>query len=282
MTILLNRVLGIDFSGNHLMWRAGRNTSNVWIAEITFPLGRATLTGLGQVQSLPGVAAPFDRLVATLSAGNFDAAGIDAPFSVPNAYLPAGGHGGLLRHVAALPIPAGHAFPGGGVLAQSLIHRATVPSANAKPLRITEQLWASQGLNVRSTLWAGRARPGAPMTAACLTLLHRARCPMYPWAPVSTSGLLVEAFPMAQLFQWGLPFTGYSGKDVAQTAVRANIISGIQVHVDTTRFNNILQTNPDALDAVVAGVASIAVKTGNLRFAPGPLSSMEGWIAVHG
>jgi len=278
----MSRFIGIDFSGNHLKWRPGCTTSNVWIAEITFSQGQATLISLGQVQGLPGLTPPFDRLVTHLAGGNFDAAGIDAPFSVPDAYLPPGGHGGLLRHVAALPVPAGHPFPTGGVLAQSLIHRATVPFATAKPLRITEQLWVSQGLTIRSTLWAGRARPGAPMTAACLTLLHRVQGPIWPWATVSTAGLIVEAFPMAQLFQWGLPFTGYSGNDPAQTATRASIISGIQIHVNTTQFNTILQTNADALDAVVAGLAAIAVKRGNLCSAPGPLSTMEGWIAVHG
>src|SRR3990172_1784180 len=150
--VALTRVLGIDFSGNHLMWRTGCSTSNVWIAEITFPEGQATLTGLCQVQRLSGSAPPFDRLVADLGTGIYDAAGIDAPFSVPDAYVPHGGHRGLLLHVAGLPMRPGQPFPDGGTFAQSLIQQAAVPYSVSKPFRITEQIWASQGLSVRSTL----------------------------------------------------------------------------------------------------------------------------------
>jgi len=90
------RWLGIDFSGNHLMWRNGCTRSNVWIAEL-HAVGRGLeLVDLRPVQQLAGDGEPFARLVALLRAGDHEAAAVDAPFSVPAglvAYLRLAGRG---------------------------------------------------------------------------------------------------------------------------------------------------------------------------------------------
>ena len=49
---------------------------------------RWRLVELMPVQSLDGNEAPYDRLVKFLAAGDFEAAGIDAPFSQPLAHMP--------------------------------------------------------------------------------------------------------------------------------------------------------------------------------------------------
>jgi len=63
------RWLGIDFSGNHLMWRAGCTRSNVWIADVRREDGGLVLHDVGQVQRLAGSGDPFDRLAALLAGG---------------------------------------------------------------------------------------------------------------------------------------------------------------------------------------------------------------------
>lgn len=96
---------------------------------------------------------PFRRLCDELSKGDFNAAALDAPFSI-------------LTVTGAPP-----------------------PLSLPKPLRATEAYWRDQGINVRSTLWNG-PRGGAPFAAACITLLHRAGRPVWPWA--KAPGMLVE------------------------------------------------------------------------------------------
>jgi hypothetical protein len=41
--------------------------------------------------------------VKLLAAGDFEAAAIDAPFSLPLAHMPRGGHAELLQQIRALP-----------------------------------------------------------------------------------------------------------------------------------------------------------------------------------
>ena len=92
------RWLGIDFSGNFKMWKAGCRTSNLWIAQIRrSPRVEAffCLTDLKRVQELPGAEPPFLRLARFLAKREFEAAAIDASFSIPAEFLPAGGHKSL-------------------------------------------------------------------------------------------------------------------------------------------------------------------------------------------
>jgi len=83
----MERFLGIDFSGNYQMWSPRCNRSNVWIAEVERKHERLYLVRLYRVQQLDGTGHPFERLASLLNAGDFEAAAIDAPFSVPRAFI---------------------------------------------------------------------------------------------------------------------------------------------------------------------------------------------------
>jgi hypothetical protein len=74
---------GIEFSGNHLKWRPGCATSNVWIADVRRDDDGLVLHDVRHVQKLPGSGDPFDRLATLLAARDYEAAGIDARFSIP-------------------------------------------------------------------------------------------------------------------------------------------------------------------------------------------------------
>lgn len=173
------RWLGIDFSGNHLMWRPGCRRSNVWIAEASRSGTGLVLSSLRRVQELPGAAHPFNRLVGLLRTGKYAVAAIDAPFSVPAGYLGRRRHSALLNLVRAVPREAGLPFPTGSQLTAALLR--PTPERGLKAYRATEKEWIANGVAVRSTLWTG-PRGGAPMTAACLALLAAARRPMWPWS----------------------------------------------------------------------------------------------------
>ena len=191
----MSRHLGIDFSGNFRMWSAGCGNSNVWIAEVQQGVSRSKLVGLKRVQELGGDGPPFNRLVQYLRESDFDAAAIDAPFSIPAQYLPAGGHGTLLELVSSIKPIDGRPFPSAQQFVSCILSGRS--PATKKPLRHTEAYWQEKGVNVRSTLWTG-PRGGAAMTAAGLKLLHEVGRPLWPWQR-SERGLLVEAFPAAQL-----------------------------------------------------------------------------------
>src|SRR5687768_14378280 len=141
--IPLRRWLGIDFSGNHAMWRAGCSVSNVWIADLRRPDDALVLHDLRRVQQLPGDAHPFTRLAA--------------PFSVPPPHVPPGGHAALTAIVAA-SVPADRPFPRGADFVRAVTGKSPPLSPVKKPMRRTDTRW--RGVNVRSTLWAG-ARSGA-------------------------------------------------------------------------------------------------------------------------
>ena len=107
--------LGIDFSGGADPWKARCSRPTVWVAAIENNVA-PRLTDLRPVQSLPGDGEPFTRLLALLRAGDFAAAGIDAPFAIPAKYLPPGGHVELLARVGRLsPVPD-RPFPSGAAL----------------------------------------------------------------------------------------------------------------------------------------------------------------------
>jgi hypothetical protein len=112
------RWLGIDFSGDYRKWSPGCNNSNVWIADVRRE-DQFVLCDLKTVQELPGSGVPFDRLGELLKSRNFDAAGIDAPFSVPAKYVPAGDHRKLLEVVCQIQRSGGRCFPSGRRLRRS-------------------------------------------------------------------------------------------------------------------------------------------------------------------
>jgi hypothetical protein len=272
------RWLGIDFSGNHLKWRPRCTTSNVWISDVRRDDAGLRLHDVRRVQQLPGSGAPFNRLAALLTAGEYEAAGIDAPFSVPEVFVRrVGGHAALVKLVGGQTI-AGRPFVKGADMVR-LVAGVAPPLTPPKPMRQTDAFWAELGVNVRSPIWTG-ARPGAPMTAACLTLLHRAGRPMWPWSS-ERPGLLVEAFPAGQLRTWGLPHEGYDGPSTSAVAKRTGIIHALAGRLRLGTWRPILLGSADALDGVICAFAAVAVSASRISM-PGSASiRTEGWVAAH-
>jgi predicted nuclease with RNAse H fold len=258
------------------MWGPGRTKSNVWVAEVQRLGDELELVELRQVRRLPGAAPPFTRLKNYLSSAGFKAAAIDAPFSVPKEFVPEQGHQALLETVDDLPCPE-RPFPKGEEFF-SAVTGGPERLKSLKPLRETEDLWKKRGIEVRSTLWTGR-RGGAPMTSACLKLLAGASFPIWPWD--GRPGCAVEAFPAAQLWQWGLPHEGYNGKGDHKEAMRSCIVDGLVDRIDLGEHRDTMMTSADALDAVLCAFAAIAVTEEQLAFPPESSAKKEGWIGVH-
>lgn len=274
--------LGIDFSGSQPQWNPNVQASNVWLATLEANGEAITLVNLQRVQQLPGLGRPFARLAAWLADMNHTAAAIDAPFSIPWWFFGHGfvDHPALLAMVDGLQLHAAQDFPNGHAFVANAA--ADIPFEYTKPLRVTESYWRGRSVNIRSTVWNG-PRPGAPFTSACIKLLAQAGCPVWPWAG-HQAGVLVEAFPAAQLRHWGLPFSQYNGpggqanRDVIVADLMAN--RSFQVgHADL----EIIHDNADALDAVLCSYAARAVVQDQLGAEIPPFNAWqaEGWIAVH-
>lgn len=256
-------------------------TSNVWVAEVNETSSRLSLTALSRVQDLAGdCGSPFEWLVSSLGAGQFTTAAIDAPFAVPKQFVGPGGHADLVSSVGNHELPSGRPFLRAKAFVEA-VTGCTPPLSPPKPYRRTEQFWRDRNVETRSTLWAG-PRGGAAMTAACIQLLHMAKRPAWPWAEPPTPGIPVEAFPAAQLCQWGLPHEKYSGRDEASNETRRVIIESLKtrLHIPPD-LEQLMHASADALDAVVCAFAGVAVTTGRVAHPPTPDAHMEGWIAVY-
>ncbi len=275
---MVKRWFGIDFSGNHLMWRPGCTRSNVWVSDVRDDNDDLALHDVRGVQQLPGAGAPFDRLATLLATGDYEAAAIDAPFSVPDGFTRrVGGHGALLKLVAGRAV-AGRPFIKGTDMVQ-LVTGTVPPLMPPKPMRAADTFWSAQGVNIRSPMWTG-GRPGAPMTAACLTLLHRAGRPMWSWSSAGP-GLLAEAFPAGQLKTWGLPHQKYDGTSPTAVATRKTIIRGLASRLRLGGWGPTLLASADALDSVICAFAAIAVTTSKVGTPKSASVATEGWVAVH-
>jgi len=263
------RFLGIDFSGGAAPWRPVCARPTVWIAA----LEGFRLADLVPVQSLAGTASPFDNLADLLREGRYRAAAIDAPFCLPEAHMPTGGHAQLLRDIAQLPPASDRPFPRGeAILAYA---RTQAPLASAKPTRVTERQHGA----TRSSLWNG-ARPGAPFAAACLTLLARARRPVWPWK--DAPGMLVETYPAAQLRSWSLPSSNHSSAEARpfRATIIAHLESRQHLFLEPAQRKQLL-ASADALDAVLAAYGARAAANRTLRFEKPANWKTEGAIAVH-
>jgi len=147
------RWLGIDFSGDAKMWRPGCTNSNVWIADIRRKQSSLSIHDLMAVQDLNGGEDPFERLALLLKVGNYRAAAIDAPFSLPAKYVPGGDHKKLLEKIRELEIVDQRPFPKSGAIVCTF-----APDSGKNGLKVyreTESMWCQRGLTVRSTLWDG-------------------------------------------------------------------------------------------------------------------------------
>lgn len=276
------RWYGIDFSGDHTQWRQGASSSNVWIATIDEATDGRHLTSIERVQQLPLCFGdnPFNRLASLLQQRQFTAAGIDAPFSIPRQFVQRfTSYSDLLDTIRTMHVQ-GRPFPDGISFVEE-VTGCQPPLQPPKPLRRTEEIRPT-GVNIRSTLWAGRARPGAPMTAACLRLLAEAQCPIWPWSESTQPGLLLEAFPAAQLHTWKLPYQKYNDDAATAKEARQSIISDLttRIHIPPD-FMVMMLASADALDAVVCAFAAIAVTDGRIRHSPEPIAKEEGWISIH-
>ncbi|MCY3841188.1 MAG: DUF429 domain-containing protein [Gammaproteobacteria bacterium] len=272
---MLTVVHGIDFSGDAQKWTPGCRRSNVWIATAQLhDKASLKLVGLRPVQDLPGGSPPFERLVELLAGGGYCAAGIDAPFALPARHMPDGGLPTLLQDVAELPTDSRPFAKGAELVAYG---EGNASLEELKPLRKTERFWRGR-VNVRSTLWNG-PRGGAPFTAGSLTLLGRSRRPVWPWCRAAV-GLLVEAFPAAQLHHWQLPHKGYDGPDGASE--RETIIEGISPRIEIADDLRVrCQESADALDSVLCLFAARAAVAGLAPVDDTTTAELEGWIAVH-
>jgi hypothetical protein len=268
--------LGIDFSGDYRKWGAGVRRGPVWIATITERDGKLLLEDLRRVQDFHGAESPFVRLQQLLQHGAYAAAAIDAPFSVPERFVPNGGHIALLQLAGSLQCGR-RPFPEATHFVSAIAH-CRPPLSPPKPLRHCECLWQKKRVNVRSTLYAG-PRGGAAMTAGCLRLLANVKRPLWPWTSSQTRGFLAEAFPAAQLRHWGWPHEGYNG--LAGEVTRREIVGRLLRRVKVSNHHTALLGSADAIDAVLCAVAARGITTGNLAVVPNAQCLDEGWIAVH-
>ena len=118
------------------------------------------------------------------------------------------------------------------------------------------------------------------MTAACLYLLSKTGCPLWPWC-TEVPGLLAEAFPAAQLKHWKLPFQRYNDQDELGTANRKTIVAFLESRwLEIGEFKQKLLDSADAIDAVLCAFAAKAVSQGELA-AQAETFDDEGHIAVH-
>lgn len=268
------RWIGIDFSGDVKKWTSGCRRSNVWVAELEENTGKPIVRSLHRVQELTGAGPPFARLVGFLRSGAADGVGIDAPFSIPQAYLPDGGRAQLLAAIRAIPRDK-RPFPKGQHLLA--IAEAVRSKDTAKPMRATEQHWREHGINVRSTLWNG-SRGGAPFTIACLQLIAEADLRCWPWQR-DGKPLLVEAFPAAQLRHWRIQYGGYDQDPERRLAILSALEDRVEINLN---FRAIAGNSADALDAILCAFAGRAAVVTDCLAIPTPEDvGDEGWIAVH-
>jgi predicted nuclease with RNAse H fold len=101
------------------------------------------------------------------------------------------------------------------------------------------------------------------------------------------SGPVIEVYPAAALFRWGLPADGYKGR--ARSDVRRALVAEVCARLEgvcemTVPQREACESGDDALDALVA---SLAVRAGMLGRTQAPetgeevtRSAVEGWIHV--
>jgi hypothetical protein len=270
------RWLGIDFSGDIEMFDPENEYSRVWIAEIVEHRRKLHLERLYRPQELSGTGHPFQRLIERLQQKDYCAAGIDAPFSIPAEFMPQGGHDGLLALVKQLPHP-NRPFPDAQTFIGAVLNGRELPVT--RPLRATEREWRARRLDMKSPLLTG-PNSSAPMTVACLTLVNALQRELWPWSDYR-AGILVEAYPPAQLKTWRLPYRSYSYDGGRAKANRQAINEDLEERLDFGSCASVLKWSANAINAVLSAFAAIAVSRSAVRPPPSEYPRDEGWIAVH-
>jgi hypothetical protein len=270
-------LIGVDFSGNAEQWRPQVSRPNVWVAFATSGAETVELSGLLPVQDLPGTESPFPRLQRVFKERSGSICAIDAPFSLPSQFVGEGAER-LWRRIAMLP-RGKRPFCRGETLVRALA--PDLPARGRKIFRDTESHWIRRGVNTRSTTWYG-PRGGAPFAAACLSLLAEHEGAVWPIRSDGGGAMLCEAFPAAQLRQWGLPYAGYADSGAGADVRRFILSALVERHglTITSELRAICLASADALDAVLCLFAARAVGRSKFAFDPGPSARTEGWIAV--
>jgi len=86
---------------------------------------------------------------------------------------------------------------------------------------------------------------------------------------------------MAQLKQWGLPYRGYGKQNAGGKLARQHILDGFRGMIALGGFEDVIASDPDALDSVLCVFAGLAVKMRNVAVPPDDAALLEGWISVH-
>ena len=95
-------------------------------------------------------------------------------------------------------------------------------------------------------------------------------------------GLLVEAFPAAQLHQWELFHKGYSRDDQDGRSKREKILRDISPRIKVSGdLHAACRKSGDALDSVLCLFAAKAAAAGQAPVYDPTAAELEGWIAVH-
>lgn len=273
------RLFGVDFSGDAKQWKPRCARPNVWVATATLSDQSISIESVIPVADLSGDGDPFDNLSKFLSTTRNAIAAIDAPFSVPFELCSDAEQ--LWTDVNRLP-KEGRPFPNGAALVEMILP-ALAPRGK-KLYRETEKNWLERGVNTRSTVWAG-PRGGAPFAAACMTLLSRHEGAVWPIRSQTSLGCtLVEAFPAAQLKQWGLPYAGYNGSIENAVQLRKEILSWLIDHRQlkiSANNHELCVDSADALDSIVCVYSAATIARGQNDSLVGGFSSSEGWISIH-
>jgi len=84
-----------------------------------------------------------------------------------------------------------------------------------------------------------------------------------PWERIGPR-LLVEAFPAAQLYQWGLSHQAYNRSNEKESAIRRSLVLSLGTRIELGAFREMMEECADeecadAFDAVVCAFAANAV-----------------------
>ncbi|MEV4621874.1 DUF429 domain-containing protein [Asanoa sp. NPDC049573] len=221
-------------------------------------------SGLAVVDWSPGRA-----VVSSVSVGVSDAeivaairssdkAGIDSPLGWPSAFVSF-----VSAHQSGLVAPPD---PGAGASwRRRLAYRMT-----------DEVVRSSTGL-IPMSVSADRIGHAAFRAAGLLALLSPDGNPI----PRTGDGQVVEVYPAASLFLWGLTHRGYKRAGLAGNLVSALLAAAPWLSLGS--FEPLCRRSHDALDAVVAALAARAAATGRAT-RPSPTqaaaAASEGWIAL--
>jgi predicted nuclease with RNAse H fold len=103
----------------------------------------------------------------------------------------------------------------------------------------------------------------------------------------SGRGQVVEVYPAAALFVWGLPYRRYKGADPAHRATRDALVQGLKDMAPWLRANaahwDVIRANDHVLDAVIASLVARAKACGlcdESYDAASDNARSEGWIAL--